>query len=125
MEKKSKNPTTTEKTISDSLIDKIREFHSIQAEPRDIFQNYVMGHGTSLTKRGFGLIQPILSFHKVEVPKSFDFSKNRNKILLARAMKYPYYVEKNVIWVSNSEDAFLLTLYSGDIERWADSSRDD
>jgi hypothetical protein len=34
-------------------------------------------------------------------------------------MKYPYFVEKGIIWVSSAEDAFILTLHSGDINAWA------
>ena len=107
-------------SIAAALIDKIKAFHNIpRLEPRDIFSNYLQGSGTLLTKKGYELIMPILSLHKITTPKSFNHRTTRSKILLSRAMKYPYFVEKGVIWVSSAEDAFVLTLHSGDINAWA------
>jgi hypothetical protein len=113
---------TTSKTISDSLIEKIREFHSIEVTPRDIFRNYILGNGTWLTRQGFALIKPILDLHHIIIPKEFNYHTVRSKVLLSRAMKYPFFVEKGSIWLSSAEDAFLITLYSGDIELWASSN---
>jgi hypothetical protein len=109
-------------SIADSLIKQVSDFHKIQVAPREIFANYYNGTGTSLTKRGFELIMPILTLYPININLSFKVYSTKSKILLARAMKYPYFVEKGKIWVSNSEDAFLLNLYTGDIEAWAESA---
>jgi len=108
------------KSISAALVEKIKVFHNIpRLEPRDVFSNYLQGSGTLLTKKGYELIMPILSLHKIVTPKTFNHRTTRSKILLSRAMKYPYFVEKGIIWVSSAEDAFILTLHSGDINAWA------
>lgn len=108
-------------TIADSLVEQVSKYHKIQVSPREIFGNYYNGTGTSLTKRGFELLMPILTLYPININLTFKVHSTRSKILLARAMKYPYYVEKGRIWVSNSEDAFLLNLYTGDLEAWAES----
>lgn len=116
---KSKKTVTTS-SIAAVLVDQIRVFYdNPRLEPRDIFSNYLQGSGTLLTKKGYELILPILSLHKITTPSGFNHRVTRSKILLARAMKYPYYVEKGIIWVSSAEDAFILTLHSGDINAWA------
>lgn len=122
MESKSKNPTLNNISLADSLIKLIKEQHGLaEVEPRSIFSNYAAHWGTSLTSRGFELLLPIIKFYPITIASTFKARTTKNRILLARSLRYPYYTEKNTLWVSNSQDAFLLTLHQGDIEQWAES----
>lgn len=121
MESKSTNPTLNNTSIADELIRLVKARTNTTIEPRSIFSNYSLGHGTCLTARGFELLLPIIQFYPVDIGVKFRTKTTKNKILLARALQHPYYFEKNKLWLSNSQDAFTLALVQGDIEAWAAS----
>lgn len=120
MEKKLTSLSKSNTSISDCIINLIKEYHKLPiVSPRLIFNNYTLGHGTCLTTKGFELILPVIQMYPVSIDLKFRTNTTKNKILLAKAIKHPYYLEKGKIWFSNDQDAFMLTLHQGSILTWA------
>ena len=70
---------------------------------KEVFKNT---HTLRLTKYGKNLLSKQFDAYQFESPK---MSAN-NLILLLRKMKYPYYVDKDIIVLFTEKDAFLTKL---------------
>lgn len=70
---------------------------------KEVFKN---NHTLRLTKYGKNILSKQFDAYKFEAPK---LSAN-NLITLLRKMKYPYYVDKEIIVLFTEKDAFLIKL---------------
>lgn len=106
--------------MTDAIVKLIQDYHKLDVlDARSVFSNYNLNEGTELTRRGFELIMPVIQMHPITVDSKFRKNTVKNKILLAKLIKQPYYFEKNKLWLSNDRDAFILTLHQGNISDWA------
>lgn len=87
-------------TIQTKLLDLLDRDH---LKTKEVFKN---NHTLRLTKYGKNLLSKQFDAYQFESPK---LSAN-NLITLLRKMKYPYYVDKEIIVLFTEKDAFLIKL---------------
>lgn len=96
-------------------------FDHIQAkvdQELTFFQIYKNSKGTRFTGLGFDLAKSIWKTYPIKFKQDYRIL-NKTLLLLDNRMTWPYYLSKRQLVLFNEMDAFEFTLYSGDINLWA------
>ena len=107
-------------TLSKEQISKL-VFSEIQKsvdKPMAFFQIFKNSKGTRFTGLGFDLASFLWKTYTVKLPQDYKIA-NRTLLMLDSRMEWPYYLSKRKLVLFSEMDAFEFTLYSGDINLWA------
>ena len=101
--------------ISDQVLDAIR----IKVQrPVEFFQIFKNTKGTRFTGQGLDIARSIWKIYIIKLPEKYIIL-NRTLLMLDDRMTWPYYLSKRQLILFNEMDAFEFSLYSGDINLWA------
>jgi hypothetical protein len=107
-------------TLSKEQISKL-VFNEIQKtvdKPMAFFQIFKNSKGTRFTGLGFDLASFLWKTYTVKLPQDYRIA-NKTLLMLDSRMEWPYYLSKKKLILFSEMDAFEFTLYSGDINLWA------
>lgn len=107
-------------TLSKEQISKL-VFNEIQKsvdKPMAFFQIFKNSKGTRFTGLGFDLASFLWKNYTVKLPQDYRIA-NKTLLMLDSRMEWPYYLSKKKLILFSEMDAFEFTLYSGDINLWA------
>jgi hypothetical protein len=110
-------------TLSKEQISKL-VFEEIQKsvdKPLNFFQVFKNNKGTRFTGLGFDLASFLWKTYTVKLPQDYRIA-NKTLLMLDSRMEWPYYLSKKKLILFSEMDAFEFTLYSGDINLWANKS---
>lgn len=109
------NMTLSKEQISKLVFDEIQK--SVDT-PLTFFKVYKNNKGTRFTGLGFDLASFLWKTYTVKLPQDYKIA-NRTLLMLDSRMEWPYYLSKKKLILFSELDAFEFTLYSGDINLWA------
>jgi hypothetical protein len=107
-------------TLSKEQISKL-VFNEIQKsvdKPMAFFQIFKNSKGTRFTGLGFDLASFLWKTYTIKLPQDYKIV-NKTLLMLDSRMEWPYYLSKRQLVLFSEMDAFEFTLYSGDINLWA------
>lgn len=107
--------TLSKEQISKLVFDEIQK--SVDT-PLTFFKVYKNNKGTRFTGLGFDLASFLWKTYTVKLPQDYKIA-NRTLLMLDSRMEWPYYLSKKKLILFSELDAFEFTLYSGDINLWA------
>jgi hypothetical protein len=107
--------TLSKEQISKLVFDEIQK--SVD-KPMAFFQIFKNSKGTRFTGLGFDLASFLWKTYTVKLPQDYKIV-NRTLLMLDSRMEWPYYLSKKKLILFSEMDAFEFTLYSGDINLWA------
>jgi hypothetical protein len=107
--------TLSKEQISKLVFDEIQK--SVD-KPLNFFQVFKNSKGTRFTGLGFDLASFLWKTYTVKLPQDYKIA-NRTLLMLDSRMEWPYYLSKKKLALFSEMDAFEFTLYSGDINLWA------
>lgn len=105
------------------VLKKIKEVHESEADMSDrmllmsIFENFRTGSGLRLSKFGFELCQEHLLYQFSKIPLTREFKSSIIFTSLDRICKSPYYVQGNLIYISDAIVVTELTFCEDDFKR--------
>ena len=105
----------SKKPISDAIIDGLKSHYNRDFEFFTIFKN---AKGTRFTGHGLDLAKDLWKIYTIKLPDNYRIL-NKTLLLLDDRMSWPYYLSKRQLILFHDMDAFEFTLYSGDINLWA------
>jgi hypothetical protein len=82
------------------------------------FQIFKNSKGTRFTGLGFDLASFLWKTYTIKLPQDYKIV-NKTLLMLDSRMEWPYYLSKRQLVLFSEMDAFEFTLYSGDINLWA------
>jgi hypothetical protein len=109
------NTTLSKEQISKLVFNEILK--SVD-KPLNFFQVFKNSKGTRFTGIGFDLASFLWKTYTVKLPQDYKIA-NRTLLMLDSRMEWPYYLSKKKLILFSEMDAFEFTLYSGDINLWA------
>jgi hypothetical protein len=109
------NMTLSKEQISKLVFDEIQK--SVD-KPMAFFQIFKNSKGTRFTGLGFDLASFLWKTYTVKLPQDYKIA-NKTLLMLDSRMDWPYYLSKKKLILFSEMDAFEFTLYSGDINLWA------
>jgi len=109
------NQTLSKKQISEAIFKQLKESVGGDLEFFQIFKNT---KGTRFTSAGFELAKRLWKTYPLKFKKEYRVL-NKTLLLLDERMDWPYYLSKRQLVLFSEMDAFEFTLYSGDINLWA------
>ena len=109
------NMTLSKEQISKLVFDEIQK--SVD-KPMAFFQIFKNSKGTRFTGLGFDLASFLWKTYTVKLPQDYRIA-NKTLLMLDSRMEWPYYLSKKKLILFSEMDAFEFTLYSGDINLWA------
>jgi len=101
--------------ISEQVLETIRK--QVQ-QPVEFFQIFKNAKGTRFTGTGLEVAKTIWNTYTVKLPEKYIIL-NKTLVMLDQRMTWPYYLSKRQLILFNEMDAFEFSLYSGDINLWA------
>jgi len=107
--------TLSKKQISESIFKQLKDLVGQDLEFFQIFKNI---KGTRFTSTGFELAKKLWKVYPVKFKQEYRVL-NKTLLLLDERMDWPYYLSKRQLVLFSEMDAFEFTLYSGDINLWA------
>jgi len=107
--------TLSKEQISKLVFDEIQK--SVD-KPMAFFQIFKNSKGTRFTGLGFDLASFLWKTYTVKLPQDYRIA-NKTLLMLDSRMEWPYYLSKKKLILFSEMDAFEFTLYSGDINLWA------
>jgi len=107
--------TLSKEQISKLVYDEIQK--SVD-KPMAFFQIFKNSKGTRFTGLGFDLASFLWKTYTVKLPQDYRIA-NKTLLMLDSRMEWPYYLSKKKLILFSEMDAFEFTLYSGDINLWA------
>jgi len=107
--------TLSKEQISKLVFDEIQK--SVD-KPMAFFQIFKNSKGTRFTGLGFDLASFLWKTYTVKLPQDYKIA-NKTLLMLDSRMDWPYYLSKKKLILFSEMDAFEFTLYSGDINLWA------
>ena len=109
------NQTLSKKQISDIIFEQLQKSVGKDLE---FFQIYKNTKGTRFTSTGFELAKRLWKTYPLKFKQEYRVL-NKTLLLLDKRMDWPYYLSKRQLVLFSEMDAFEFTLYSGDINLWA------
>jgi len=109
------NQNLSKKQISETIFEQLKKSVGQDLEFFQIFKNV---KGTRFTGTGFELAKSLWKTYPVKFKKEYRVL-NKTLLLLDERMDWPYYLSKRQLVLFSEMDAFEFTLYSGDINLWA------
>lgn len=109
------NQTLSKKQISDIIFEQLQKSVGKDLE---FFQIYKNTKGTRFTSTGFELAKRLWKTYPLKFKQEYRVL-NKTLLLLDDRMDWPYYLSKRQLVLFSEMDAFEFTLYSGDINLWA------
>lgn len=109
------NITLSKKQISKAIFAQLKESAGQDLEFFQVFKNI---KGTRFTSTGFELSKKIWKTYPIKFKQEYRVL-NKTLLLLDERMDWPYYLSKRQLVLFSEMDAFEFTLYSGDINLWA------
>ena len=109
------NQTLSKKQISEAIFDKLQKSVGKDLEFFQIFKN---AKGTRFTSTGFELAKSLWKVYPIKFKQEYRVL-NKTLLLLDDRMEWPYYLSKRQLVLFSEMDAFEFSLYSGDINLWA------
>jgi hypothetical protein len=109
------NQTLSKKQISDIIFEQLQKSVGKDLE---FFQIYKNTKGTRFTSTGFELAKRLWKTYPLKFKQEYRVL-NKTLLLLDERMDWPYYLSKRQLVLFSEMDAFEFTLYSGDINLWA------
>jgi hypothetical protein len=103
------------KQISEATFKQLKESVGQDLEFFQIFKNT---KGTRFTSTGYELAKRIWKIYPIKFKREYRVL-NKTLLLLDERMDWPYYLSKRQLVLFSEMDAFEFTLYSGDINLWA------
>jgi hypothetical protein len=103
------------KQISEATFKQLKESVGQDLEFFQIFKN---NKGTRFTSTGYELAKRIWKIYPIKFKQEYRVL-NKTLLLLDERMDWPYYLSKRQLVLFSEIDAFEFTLYSGDINLWA------
>lgn len=107
--------TLSKEQISKLVFDEIQK--SVD-KPLAFFQVFKNSKGTRFTGLGFDLASSLWKAYTIKLPQDYRIA-NRTLLMLDSRMEWPYYLSKKKLILFSELDAFEFTLYTGDINLWA------
>lgn len=109
------NMSLSKNQISEQVFDQIQK--SVD-KPLTFFQIFKNRKGTRFTGLGFELASFLWKIYTVKLPQEYRIA-NKTLLMLDSRMDWPYYISKKKLILFSELDAFEFTLYSGDVNLWA------
>jgi hypothetical protein len=109
------NQNLSKKQISDIIFEQLQKSVGKDLE---FFQIYKNTKGTRFTSTGFELAKRLWKTYPLKFKQEYRVL-NKTLLLLDERMDWPYYLSKRQLVLFSEMDAFEFTLYSGDINLWA------
>ena len=109
------NQTLSKKQISEAIFDKLQKSVGKDLEFFQIFKN---AKGTRFTSTGYELAKSLWKVYPLKFKQEYRVL-NKTLLLLDERMEWPYYLSKRQLVLFSEMDAFEFSLYSGDINLWA------
>jgi hypothetical protein len=109
------NQTLSKKQISEAIYKQLQKSVSRDLEFFQIFKNV---KGTRFTSTGFELAKSLWRVYPIKFKQEYRVL-NKTLLLLDERMEWPYYLSKRQLVLFSEMDAFEFSLYSGDINLWA------
>ena len=107
--------TLSKKQISDTIFEQLQKSVDEDLKFFQIFKNI---KGTRFTSTGFELAKKLWKVYPIKFKQEYRVL-NKTLLLLDERMAWPYYLSKRQLVLFSEMDAFEFTLYSGDINLWA------
>lgn len=109
------NQTLSKKQISEAIYEQLQKSVGKDLEFFQIFKNT---KGTRFTSTGFELAKSLWKIYPIKFKQEYRVL-NKTLLLLDERMEWPYYLSKRQLVLFSEMDAFEFSLYSGDINLWA------
>lgn len=112
------NQTLPKNQISETIFEQLKK--SVDQDLK-FFQIFKNTKGTRFTSTGFELAKRLWKTYPLKFKQEYRVL-NKTLLLLDERMDWPYYLSKRQLVLFSEMDAFEFTLYSGDINLWANKS---
>lgn len=109
------NQPLSKKQISEAIYEQLQKSVGKELEFFQIFKNT---KGTRFTSIGFELAKSLWKIYPIKFKQEYRVL-NKTLLLLDERMEWPYYLSKRQLVLFSEMDAFEFSLYSGDINLWA------
>lgn len=109
------NQTLSKKQISEAIFEQLQKSVGKDLEFFQIFKN---AKGTRFTSTGYELAKSLWKTYPLKFKQDYRVL-NKTLLLLDERMEWPYYLSKRQLVLFSEMDAFEFSLYSGDINLWA------
>lgn len=109
------NQTLSKKQISKVIFAQLQKSVGQDLEFFQIFKN---AKGTRFTSSGYELAKRLWQVYPIKFKPEYRVL-NKTLLLLDERMEWPYYLSKRQLVLFSEIDAFEFSLYSGDINLWA------
>ena len=109
------NQTLSKNQISEAIFKQLTQSVGQDLEFFQVFKN---AKGTRFTSTGYELAKRLWKVYPLKFKQEYRVL-NKTLLLLDDRMEWPYYLSKRQLVLFSEMDAFEFSLYSGDINLWA------
>lgn len=112
------NQNLSKKQISKEIF---AQLSLLTGQNLEFFQIFKNTKGTRFTSTGYELAKSLWQVYPIKFKQEYRVL-NKTLLLLDERMEWPYYLSKRQLVLFSEMDAFEFSLYSGDINLWANKN---